>query len=383
MKIIKAAHLYDGINEQKNVLIGFEKDYITYVDAQDSTNKVEGEIIAEGENIIVTPAFIDSHSHIGLQRSAEYSGQYEENEQMDPFTPLANALHSVYMDDPMFKESVEHGVLYSAAFPGSGNIIGGKVVFIRNFSKDIEDAFVCDIGIKSALGYHPRSTTTWDGKRPSTRMGVVSLLRESLIKAKKAQNMIENGSKKRDEIDPVTEVLMDILNQKYKVMMHLHREDDVRILIQLVNEFGLKVVANHCLDVHRIEIFEALRANSIPIIYGPMDSFSNKDELRHNSWRNAKLLLESGAQFSLMSDHPIILQRNMFYTLRHLLRFGLSKPHAISKITSEAANILNVQKLGQIKPGFKASLIVWNGDPFSFSSYAILVIGEGKIVYKD
>jgi imidazolonepropionase-like amidohydrolase len=137
------------------------------------------------------------------------------------------------------------------------------------------------------------------------------------------------------------------------------------------------------LDVHRQDIFAALKENSIPIIYGPMDSFSNKDELRHNSWRNADLLLKSGAKFSLMSDHPIVLQRNMFYTLRHLLRFGLSRPAAISKITSEAAEIIGFPGIGQVRPGFKASLIVWNGDPFSFSSYPILVIGEGKEVYKD
>ena len=94
-------------------------------------------------------------------------------------------------------------------------------------------------------------------------------------------------------------------------------------------------------------------------------------------------LLDSGAKFSLMSDHPVILQRNMFYTLRHLLRFGLSKADAISKITKEAAEIIGVQQLGQIKPGFKASIIVWNGDPFSLSSYPILVIAEGRTAYRE
>lgn len=84
-----------------------------------------------------------------------------------------------------------------------------------------------------------------------------------------------------------------------------------------------------------------------------------------------------------MSDHPVILQRNMFYTLRHLLRFGLSKADAISKITREAAEIIGIQNIGQIKPGFKASLVVWNGDPFLLSSYPTLVIAEGKTVYQE
>jgi imidazolonepropionase-like amidohydrolase len=382
LKLVKVNHLFDGINERREeIYIGFENDKIQYVDS--NKPKEDSEIIAEGKDIVVTPAFIDSHSHIGLQRSAEYSGQYEENEQMDPVSPLANALHSIYMDDPAFKESVEHGVLYSAAFPGSGNVVGGKVVLIRNYAQDIEEAFICDVGIKAALGFHPRSMTNWPGKRPSTRMGVISILRENFINAMKTKNLLNSGKKSIDEIDPLTEVFIDILAQKHRIMMHLHKEDDVRILIQLVKEFNIKAIANHCLDVHRQEIFDALKANSIPIIYGPMDSFSNKDELRNNNWRNSELLLKSGAKFSLMSDHPIILQRNMFYTTRHLIRFGLSKAHAISKITSEAAEIIGVHDIGQIKPGYKASLIVWYGDPFSFSSYPIMVIGEGKVVYKD
>jgi imidazolonepropionase-like amidohydrolase len=56
------------------------------------------------------------------------------------------------------------------------------------------------------------------------------------------------------------------------------------------------------------------KAASIPIVYGPMDSFPYKVELKHENWRNVDNLLKSGAKFSLMSDHPVILQRNMFYT---------------------------------------------------------------------
>ncbi|MGB8933887.1 MAG: hypothetical protein WCC17_02120, partial [Candidatus Nitrosopolaris sp.] len=76
---------------------------------------------------------------------------------------------------------------------------------------------------------------------------------------------------------------------------------------------------------HREEVFVALKASSVPIIYGPMDAFPYKVELKHESWRNAEKLLKSGAKFSVMSDHPVILQRNIVYSLRHMLRFGLSR----------------------------------------------------------
>jgi imidazolonepropionase-like amidohydrolase len=114
-----------------------------------------------------------------------------------------------------------------------------------------------------------------------------------------------------------------------------------------------------------------------------MDSFPYKVELKHESWRNVEKLLRSKAKFSVMSDHPVILQRNIFYTLRHLLRFGMSKADAISKISRDAAEIIGVPKIGQVKAGFKASFVVWNGDPFSLSSYPVLVIAEGKTVYRE
>ena len=85
MKLIKSNTLFDGIAERNNLFIGFENDEITYV----GINKPEegAEVIAEGQDICVTPAFIDSHSHIGMARAGEPS-QEEDYEQMIQFILL-------------------------------------------------------------------------------------------------------------------------------------------------------------------------------------------------------------------------------------------------------------------------------------------------------
>ena len=388
MKLVKCSTLYDGTREKSDCYVGFEGEDIKYVGNggrpeidENATNRYE--IIAEDDSYTVTPGFIDAHSHIGLVRSGEPDREEEANERFNPIYPLVNALHSIYMDDLSFAESVESGVLYSTVLPGSGNIIGGKAVLIRNFAKDIGEAYMSDVGIKMALGYNPRSTTEWKGDRPSTRMGAIAMLRDNLLKARKMQRLLQMEKKVTDEVEPLTEVFMDILSNKFKMMVHLHKEDDAMVLIQLVNEFGIKAVANHCADVHREEVFSALKAAAIPVVYGPMDSFPYKVELKHESWRNVEKLITSKVKFSFMSDHPVILQRNLFYTLRHLLRFGVSKAQAISKITKESAEIIGVNNIGQVTAGYKASFVVWNGDPFSLTSYPVLVIAEGKTVYKE
>jgi hypothetical protein len=45
------------------------------------------------------------------------------------------------------------------------------------------------------------------------------------------------------------------------------------ILLNLVNEFKIKAIANHLCDVYNESVFSMLRSFSIPIIYGPLILF--------------------------------------------------------------------------------------------------------------
>ena len=106
MKAIKSNILFDGISERKDIFVGFEDDEIRYVGNIRPTENCE--VILEensshnNNTIVITPAFIDPHSHIGMVRSGEPSKEEEANEQMNSIYPLVNALHSIYMDDPSF-----------------------------------------------------------------------------------------------------------------------------------------------------------------------------------------------------------------------------------------------------------------------------------------
>ncbi len=378
MKAVKANVLYDGTPApaKKNVYVLFEGDEIVGI----SKEKEGAEVIAEG---IVTPGFVDPHCHIGMARSGEPYQEDETNEEMDAIYPLVNAIHSVYMDDHAFRESVEFGVLYSHVMPGSGNIIGGHTALIRNFARDIGDAFIKNIGIKAALGYNPRGTTSWKGTRPSTRMGAIAMLRNELIKARNAKSLVERGKKEKEEIEPLTAIFIDILDRKLPLMVHVHKEDDIITLMNLVDEYGIRAVINHGCDVHSSELWEKVKKKGMDVIYGPVDSFSYKVELKNETWRNIEYITRSGLKFAVMSDHPVVLQRNLYLQLRLFRRFGMTREEAISLISGNAADIIGAEGIGKVKKGYKASLVVWNGEPLSLESWPMMSIGEGKVVYEE
>ena len=62
-----------------------------------------------GEFAALTPAFIDPHSHIGMERAGEPSTEGEANEHHDPILVLTDALDSIQMDDSALKDAVEMG----------------------------------------------------------------------------------------------------------------------------------------------------------------------------------------------------------------------------------------------------------------------------------
>jgi len=383
LKAVKAGIIYVGKPGKivKNAYVIWENSVLKGISKK--TPK-DAEIIGESKKYVITPAFIDAHCHIGMHRAGEPSEEGEANEKLDSILPHVDALYSIYMDDESFKESIEWGVLYSCVLPGSGNIIGGKGVVIRNYARNIEEAYIKHAGVKAALGFNPRRTTDWKGSRPYTRMGSIGIFRKWLIKAKDAMKLIKEGKKVEEEFDPELRMLFPIVKGEEDLRVHVHKEDDIMGLLMLRKEFGLKIVIDHACDVHSKEIFERIKKENIPLVYGPIDAFPYKTELRHERWKNVKYLVEVRPFFGLMSDHPVVLQRNLYLQLRFFLKYGMGKEEALSIITLNNAKILNIDNnLGSLEKGKWASFIVWNNDPFALGSSPKLVVAEGKTVYKE
>jgi imidazolonepropionase-like amidohydrolase len=271
--------------------------------------------------------------------------------------------------------------------PGSGNIVGGRAAVIRHFAADSSSALVARAGIKAAFGYNPRSTTEWKGSRPSTRMGAAALLRSKLdeVRQKIDKRDAARGAKKKEIVFSAEErIYRDLLMRKTYLRAHVHKIDDIAALLRLADEYKLRVCVEHAMDVHQPGMFRQLKKRNIPVVYGPVDSFAYKVELKHENWRNIRLLIASGVNFGLMTDHPVVLARQLLLQTRWFIRAGMSKQQAVELVTRKNAAILGISRmLGTLAKGKWASFVGWNGDPFDLTAYPSAVFGEGALLYAD
>jgi len=380
MNCIYAKAIYTGKSVVEDAYLLFSRHQVA-----DVSKRKQGKLL--GEFAVLTPAFIDPHSHIGMARAGEPSDESEANDKLDAILALPDALDSVQMDDKAFLEAVEMGVLYSCVVPGSGNIVGGLSAVIRNYSKNSTEALISRAGVKAAFGYNPMSTQSWKGTRPSTRMGAIALLRKRFDEVyQKMQRYRKARGKKKEDITFSAEdsVLRDVLVGKTRLRAHVHKIDDIAVLLRVVDEFKIKATVEHAMDVYHPEIFQELKKRKIPVIYGPIDAFAYKVELKHESWRNIRHLLDSRVEYGLMTDHPVIPARQLFLQTRWFTRAGISKQQAIEIISRKNAEILGVSDiLGTLEKGKWASFTCWNGDPFDLTSYPVAVYGEGKLLFSE
>jgi len=380
MNCVRGKKIYTGKKVVKDAYVVFNGKKMVGV-----SKERKGKLL--GSFAVVTPAFVDPHSHIAMVRAGEPGAESEANEHMDSILAVPDALDSVQMDDSALKDAIEAGVLYSCVLPGSGNIIGGLSAVIRHYAKNTTDALVARAGVKAAFGYNPMSTVDWKGKRPSTRMGALAILRSKLtdVSQKMAKHKRAKGAKKQEITFTAEEaVLRDVLSRKHVLRVHVHKIDDIAALLRIVDEFKLKVTVEHAGDVHEPEIFAELKKRRIPVLYGPIESLAYKVELKHDTWRNIRHLVESGVEYGLMTDNPVNLTRLLFLQTRWFTRVGLSKQQAIELVSRRNAELIGLGDiLGTLDRGKWASFTCWNGDPFDITSYPTAVYGEGELLFSE
>ncbi len=218
-------------------------------------------------------------------------------------------------------------------------------------------------------------------------MGASALLRSKLdeVRQKIDKRHAARGAKKKEVVFSAEErIYRDLLMGKTHLRAHVHKIDDIAALLRLADEYKLRVCAEHAMDVHQPDMFRQLKKRNIPVVYGPVDSFAYKVELKHENWRNIRLLIASGVNFGLMTDHPVVLSRQLLLQTRWFLRAGMSKQQAIELVTRKNASILGISRvLGTLAKGKWASFVGWNGDPFDLTAYPTAVFGEGELLYAE
>ncbi|MBL8059445.1 MAG: amidohydrolase family protein [Chthonomonas sp.] len=273
---------------------------------------------------------------------------------------------------------------YSAGFtsafivPGVGSFRGqGAVVSLSEARGSVLKA-----GLGQAMGLTPGVGQGF----PSTKFGVMALIRQTMLDAQRyAQFPPSQRSKDLEPLNP----LLAVLQRKQPLVWFADSDLDITRVIDLSYEFGAIPWIIGGRDAYRLS--NQIKERNIPLIAGvaigpePEQSEDNPQpagylKQRKDQWKlsamNLVQLEKQGVEFVLTSLGDV--SNNFWPNLRKVVEFGLSKEGAIQALTIRPARLLGVQdQLGSISDGKRACLTVFSGDPFAKSTDVQFVVVDG------
>ncbi len=357
----------------------------------------KGTQIISGKGKWLTPGLIDIHSHMGVYAAPRTPNNADGNEMTNPVTAEVWAEHSIWPQDPQFELALAGGVTTVQILPGSGNLIGGRGVTIKNVPSLTVQGMKfphAPYSLKMACGENPKRVYGARKQAPSTRMGNMAGYRKAWIDAKDYQSKWQDYIKKAKAGDATAkppkrdlklETLVGVLEGKIKVHNHCYRADEMAQMIDLSKEFGYKIAAFH----HAVEAYKVAPLLKKEGICAAMwaDWWGFKQEAFDMVRENMALVDMVGACAIIHSDDGIGIQhlnQEVAKAMSAGRRMGLEikEAKAIQWATLNAAKSLGIEKqTGSVEVGKNADLVLWDGNPFSVYSHVDAVWIDGVEQY--
>jgi len=354
------------------------------LDAGDATS-------IDASGMWITPGVIDVHSHLGVYASPGVAAHSDGNEMSKPVTAEVWAEHGVWPQDPGFVTALAGGVTSMQIVPGSGNLIGGRGVTLKNVpGRNVMDMKFpgAPQGLKMACGENPKRFYGDQGMSPMTRMGNVAGYRAAWIEAADYRDKMaaaEEGTGEAPMRDLKLETLAGVLDGQILVHQHCYRADEMSLMLDVAKEFDYRVTTfDHAVEAYKIA--DLLAENDVCAAVWA-DWWGFKMEAYDGIRENAAILDRAGACAVIHSDDDIGIQRLNQEAAKVMgaaaqVDMQIAPERAIQWITKNGAKSLGIlEQTGTLEPGKMADVVVWNGNPFSVYTKVDQVYIDGALVY--
>ena len=211
-----------------------------------------------------------------------------------------------------------------------------------------------------------------------TRMGIASMLREELTKAKE---YFEKKKNQEDmEPDYRYECWIPVFEKRIPLKAHVHRADDIFTAIRIAKEFNLKMTLDHCSEGHLIA--EEIAKEGFPAIVGPDLASRSKIEVQNMAFKTVGVLNRAGVMTAITTDHPVSLIQSLPICAGLAVKAGLDMEEGYKSLTIYPAVICGVDdRVGSLETGKDADIVIFDGNPMEVFTETLYTIINGEIVY--
>ncbi|PJJ09142.1 imidazolonepropionase-like amidohydrolase [Flavobacterium sp. 1] len=357
-----------------------------------------GKIVAIGKNLFdasattidakgkhLTSGIIDEHSHIAISAGVNEAGQNS--------TAEVTVQDVVNSEDINIYRDLAGGVTTSQLLHGSANPIGGRSAIVKwKWGLSPDEMLYKDQPkfIKFALGENVKQSN-WridnPTRFPQSRMGVEQVFTDYFQRAREYEASWKsyNANSKKDmnkapRVDLEMQTLVEILNKERFVTCHSYVESEILMLMQVAEKFNFRInTFTHILEGYKVA--DKMKEHGVGASTFA-DWWAYKFEVNDAIPYNGPILHNQGIIVAYNSDDAE-MSRRLNQEAAKAVKYGnISEEEAWKFVTLNPAKLLHLDdKIGSIKIGKDADIVLWNNNPLSIYAKAEKTIIEGVVYY--
>lgn len=373
--LIKNCSLIDGVDifeEKKDIRIADGK----IAEVADMLSAESGEEVIDAAGAIVTPGFVEANCQVGVNSQVH---RFEENDGDDarPVMPEMRAYDALNFGDEGFEMAVRAGVTCVVSGPGNENLIGGTCVAVKTAGEGMERRILePEAAYRFVFTNAPRRKFGGKNKSPQTRMASAAMIRDILFKAREYARKEKAGEKQdyKMELAALARVFDGM-----PVQMVAMKANDIEAAVRIGEEFGLNYVL--VMAYEALTACRDLQRKDFRFIVGPLYGMEFSAEAEAMDLDLGAKLEKEGIHAAITTGHPAMAIELVQTQLILMIDRGLTRREAIKGVTSYPAEYLGLSdRVGSIKPGKDADLVIWNGDPLDYYGSVAKVFINGQEV---
>ena len=335
--------------------------------------KYKSALVIDGTGKHLTSGIIDEHSHIAASSINEgghnSSAEVTIEEVIDP-------------EDINIYRNLAGGVTTIQILHGSANPIGGRSAIIKlKWGENANNLIFKNSPkfIKFALGENVKQSNWQSYNRfPQSRMGVEQLYVDYFTRAKEYDRIKKSGKIYRKDLE--LEVLAEILNKQRFISCHSYVQSEINMLMKVAEKFNFKInTFTHILEGYKVA--DKMKEHGVGASTFS-DWWAYKFEVNDAIPYNASILHNAGVTTAINSDDAEMSRRLNQEAAKTIKYGGLSEEDAWKTVTLNPAKLLRIDdKVGSIKIGKDADVVLWNQNPLSVYAIAEKTIIDGAIYF--
>lgn len=326
---------------------------------------------------VVTPGLVDAHTVVGLTGIFNQKHDQMQLEMSEPVQPELRAIDAYNPQEQLIEFVRNLGVTTMHTGHAPGALASGTTIVVKTVGNTIENALMDSGMVAFTFG----ESVSSNFKSPGTSAKQVAMMRNEFLKA---QDYLKRSSSRDPEKRPAPDLRMEMLSRvllkKTKVLFTAHKATDIMAALRLQKEFGFAMVLDGAAEAYLV--VDEIKKSGVSVILHPTMMRAWGDT-RNVSFETAAKLKEAGITFALQSGFEgyVPKTRIVLYEAAIAAANGLSFVDALASITINAAKIIGVDnRVGSIEKGKDADLVLFDGDPFEYTTHVCGVVVNGTVV---